>query len=101
MSRPFSITARAAPSLDSCYHYEALDDRLDYGSVVIARFLSKSKDDKEDNYTPDHDPASQFESQLMYRSGAPNDGGQLSDFGNVLIFWWKPGVGCEFRDRKT
>ena len=65
-----------------------MDDRLKHGSVVIARFLSKSKNAKEDKYTPDHDPAPQFKSQLIYRSGAPNDGGNLSDFGDVLIFLW-------------
>jgi len=77
---PFSITGRTA--LDST-HY--LDER---GSVVIARFLSKAKDGKEDERDPNHEPPIQFPSHLAYRSSTPLCGRHLEDIGEVGVFFF-------------
>ena len=51
-------------ALDSRHHHEDSNDILKDDLVVIARFLSKSKDGKEHKRAPNHDPPIQFEIQL-------------------------------------
>ena len=60
---PFSITASDSlwASFDSRYLYKDLEDRLKYGSVVVAWLLGKAKDSKEEERAPNIDPAINFE----------------------------------------
>ena len=55
---PISFISRAV--LDSCYLYEYLVDKMKRGSVIIARFLGKAKDGKEDKRDINYDPSIQL-----------------------------------------
>ena len=68
---------------------------MKHGSVVIARFLGKAKDGKEDKRAPNDDPSIQF-TQFTHRSCSPNDSGQVEDEGELVLCYG--GEGYEFQD---